>query len=189
MRRNDPPETPRAPRARKGRSFDAFELVQQRATLRGSVAATALPRLADRVADDGGRIDYAIGGTTDAADRPALDIAIDGELRLTCQRCLKPMRWPASQRIVVLLAHDARELAQLDDCDEHEVVLADAPLDPLELVEDELLLAMPYAPRHSQEQADQCVQQAADADAAAKPPSPFGALAGLKARADKRAKR
>ena len=39
-------------------------------------------------------------------------------------------------------------MAALDNDSELEVVLAAAPLDPAELVEDELVLAMPFAPRH-----------------------------------------
>ena len=51
---------------------------------------------------------------------------------------------PVAQRTLLLLARDERELARLDAEDhEHEVVLADAPLDPLTLVEDELLLTLP----------------------------------------------
>ena len=193
MRRNESPETPRASRARKGpRSFDAFELVQQRGALHGNVAATELSRVADALADEGGRIEYVIRGISDEADRPALELSIDGELFLTCQRCLKPMRWVAEQRSTVLLAHDERELAQLDDSDEREVVLASAPLDALHLVEDELLLMMPYAPRHAQDEGAACVPATSVDDAAPdKPASPFEALAGLKTRADKgkRAKR
>jgi uncharacterized protein len=179
MRRPQRQETSPAKRSRSGpRTFDAFELVQQRGTLCGAADAAQLPRVADALAEPGGRVEYAIQGTSDEADRPALDLAIDGELFLTCQRCLQPMRWIAAQRITVLLARDARELALLDDSDEREVVLADAPLDPLALVEDELVLTMPYAPRHSPDEAPRCVP--AHGDAPQRPASPFGALAGLR---------
>ncbi len=48
---------------------------------------------------------------------------------------------------MVLLARDERELARLDEEDEHEVVLAASPLDAATLVEDELLLTLPFVPR------------------------------------------
>ena len=52
-------------------------------------------------------------------------------------------------RAEVLLARDDAEAARLDADSESEVIVAAAPLDPLMLVEDELLLALPFAPRHA----------------------------------------
>jgi uncharacterized protein len=181
MRRNEEADTPGRSRARgSSRAFDAFALVQQRATIKGRIEAADLPRIADRLAAQGGRIEYTIAGRADEAGRPALDVGIDGELWLACQRCLQPMAWPAQQRITVLLARDRRELALLDDTDEREVVLADAPLDPLELIEDELLLTMPYAPRHVEGEGTLCVPTNAGDASAGKARSPFDALTGLK---------
>ena len=51
-----------------------------------------------------------------------------------------------AQQTLLLLARDEREQATLDEDDEHEVVVAAAPLDPRVLVEDELLLTLPFAP-------------------------------------------
>ena len=65
-----------------------------------------------------------------------------------CQRCLGRLDWPVDQATEVLLAGDERELAALDDASEGEVILADGPLDPAELVEDELVLTLPFAPLH-----------------------------------------
>ena len=50
----------------------------------------------------------------------------------------------------MFVAHDDDEMAQLDSDSELEVVLATGPLDPAELVEDELVLAIPFAPLHPQ---------------------------------------
>ncbi len=69
-------------------------------------------------------------------------------MTLTCQRCLADFRWPIDQRTEVLLAHDEREMAALDANSSSEVVQAPGPVDPLTLVEDELVLALPFAPRH-----------------------------------------
>ena len=77
-----------------------------------------------------------------------MTIDLEGEVPLECQRCLGPLRWPVVQQTELLLAHDEAELARLDADTESEVVLAEGPLDPLSLVEDELLLVLPFAPRH-----------------------------------------
>jgi uncharacterized protein len=93
-------------------------------------------------------VSWRIEGTTDAAGRPALSIELGGNVPLTCQRCLDDFQWPIEQRTELLLAHDERELAALDADSGAEVVLAAPPVEPLTLVEDELVLALPFAPRH-----------------------------------------
>jgi uncharacterized metal-binding protein YceD (DUF177 family) len=55
---------------------------------------------------------------------------------------------PVRQSTMLLLARNEADLLHLDEISEHEVVLANAPLDPVTLVEDELLLTLPFAPRH-----------------------------------------
>ena len=128
--------------------FDAFRLVRERAAIEGTLDAAVLPRVADQLVDDGAPLRWRIEGTTDAMGRPALAIDLAGELPLECQRCLGVFRWAVAQRTAVLLASSEAEVGALDNGSELEVVLAVAPLDPIELVEDELVLALPFAPRH-----------------------------------------
>lgn len=128
--------------------FDALRLARERGTLSGSLDAVALPRVADRLADEPAPIRWRIRGTADAMGRPALDLDIEGELPLTCQRCLGVYRWAIEQHGEVLLGRSAEEVARLDNESHLEVVLAGGPVDPLELVEDELVLTVPFAPRH-----------------------------------------
>ena len=135
----------------QGRRFDAFRLAGSRGTLQGDVDPSALPRLTDRVAGDGGRIGWTIAGSADGEGRPALTVRIAGSVPLTCQRCLGALELEIEQSTRLLLAHDDAELRRLDESSEDEVVLADGALDPLDLVEDELLLTLPFAPRHPSE--------------------------------------
>ena len=79
-------------------------------------------------------------------------MALDGALPVTCQRCLGAFAFPVAQRTRLLVAKSEAELAALDDSGEDEVVLGASPLDALELVEDELLLSLPHAPRHEEGQ-------------------------------------
>ena len=62
---------------------------------------------------------------------------------LVCQRCLQPFAATIAQQTDLLLARNEAELARLD-AEETEVVLANTTLDPLTLVEDELLLSLPF---------------------------------------------
>lgn len=130
--------------------FDAFKLSARAGALSGSIDARQLPNVADDLApgDDPVPLAWSIEGGRSAEGRPSLSISIEGRVPLVCQRCLARLEWPVSQATEVLLAHDDAELSRLDDEAESEVVLADGPLDAATLVEDELVLTLPFAPRH-----------------------------------------
>ena len=128
--------------------LDAFALARDRGVVEGTVDAHRLPRLADVLAEGPARIGWRITGTADAAGRPALEVGLSGAVTLNCQRCLADFEWPIEQCSELLLAHSENELAALDAESGSEVVLAGSPVDPLALVEDELVLALPFAPRH-----------------------------------------
>ena len=130
--------------------FDAFKLSARGGSISGSLDARSLPNVADSLApgDDPVRAVWTIEGIASAEGRPALAIAIEAEVPLVCQRCLGRMAWKVSQSTEVLLAHDEGELASHDEGSEGEVILADRPLDAATLVEDELVLTLPFAPRH-----------------------------------------
>jgi len=170
--------------------FDAFDLIARGAHLEGEVDPWALPRVAEQLeawseapAQDSGaggnRIHWRIDGTADSAGHPALKLVLDGEMPLTCQRCLDGFALPVAQRTRLLVARTEAELAALDDSGEDEVVLGSSPLDALELVEEELLLSLPYAPRHAE---GQCPVAAQDGPAVGESASasPFATLADLK---------
>jgi uncharacterized protein len=133
---------------RQDHRFDALKLAANGGELSGRLVVSGRERLADRVAGDGVAVDWSIAGGRDRAGRLALTVTVAGQVPLQCQRCLGRFDWPVDQRTEVLLATSEAEMARLDEASEDEVVLADAPLDPATLVEDELLLTLPYAPRH-----------------------------------------
>jgi uncharacterized protein len=130
--------------------FDAARLIRDRGMLEGELDAVVLPRVADQLMEGPAPVAWRIRGASDAVGRPALNIELEGELPLECQRCLGVYRWPLRQTTQVLVARDDAEMARLDNDSELEVVLATGPLDPAELVEDELVLAIPFAPLHPQ---------------------------------------
>jgi uncharacterized protein len=138
-------------RAHAGSRLDAFQLARERGVAEGTVDAHELPRVDDVLGDGPAQIEWRIEGTTDSAGRLALAIDIQGAVPLTCQRCLEVFEWPVDRRTSVLLARDERELAALDGDSDAEVVLAGTPVEPLALVEDELVLALPFAPRHPED--------------------------------------
>ena len=161
-------------------AFDAFQLVRLRQSFGGVVDARTLARAVDRLAgDDPVPLSWRITGVQDGAGRPAVRVEVEGEVPVQCQGCLQPFALPVRQQTLLLLAHDEAELAQLDEGDEHEVVLAAAPLDARELVEDELLLTLPFVPRCGRADCS-AAPPAGSVNVAERAPSAFAALAAVR---------
>jgi uncharacterized protein len=97
---------------------------------------------------------------------------------LECQRCLKPVDVALQISRNFLFVHGEDAAAQLDTDTEDDVLAITRALDLRELIEDELLLAMPIVPRH--EVCPEPLVPAADAEPHEDKPNPFAALAGLK---------
>jgi uncharacterized protein len=103
-------------------------------------------------------------------------------LPLVCQRCLGPVEVPvAVERSFRFVADEATAAAE-DDAAEEDVLAQSRSFDLVELVEDELLMALPVAPRH-----DVCPEPVRTVageqefqQALAERESPFAALARLK---------
>jgi uncharacterized protein len=173
---------------RAGR-FAAFDLAARGESLAGQIDATRRARLADRLAPTtlAAPIAWTIVGGHDPGGRPLLSVTIEGSLPLVCQRCLQPFDLHVAQQTQLLLARAEAELEPLD-AGEAEVILAAEPLDALTLIEDEILLSLPFAPTHA---AGQCastvgtVPARATDEAAPSTTSPFARLAALKKGTDR----
>ncbi len=108
-----------------------------------------LSRLHDLLEDTQGQLKYSVHGGLDNQGHPLLDISISGSCRLRCQRCLQGMEYPVQLETRLLLCEQA-ELDALDDDEEEECdsILAEKHMDVLNLLEEEILLNLPIAPRH-----------------------------------------
>ena len=162
--------------------FDAFRLADRGETLAGEMDVARRARVADRLARTTGPVTVAwrIEGGHDALGRPALTVALQGNLPLVCQRCLQDFSAAVDTRSELLLAGDESELARLD-AEEAEVLLASAPLDAATLIEEELLLSLPFAPMHPEAQcAAVAVRNLGAGEGEPSAVSPFARLAALK---------
>jgi uncharacterized protein len=129
--------------------IDGYDFAAAGATLRGTWAVGDFPRLRDKVASSAGMIDYKVEGVHDELGRAALRVTINGTLQLTCQRCLEPLDFAVRVDTTLVLARSEAEIEALpDDASEPERVVAGKEMPVGEMLEDELLLAVPYAPRH-----------------------------------------
>lgn len=157
-------------------TVDSLEFARGAKSLQGSFEIASLDRLHDRLASLAGTLVYQLSGFVDGKGRPGLRCRVQGTLELVCQRCLKPMTWEADLRSELLLAASEAELAGAEDEPEApDWLLAEKEMDVRALVEDEVLLGLPIAPKHPE---GRCRAALPPQDAAAA--SPFAALARLK---------
>jgi uncharacterized protein len=77
-----------------------------------------------------------------------LQLKADATLSLTCQRCLAPVDVPVHVERSFRFVPDEAMAAAQDEQSEEDVLALSRSFDLVELVEDELLMEVPLAPRH-----------------------------------------
>jgi uncharacterized protein len=160
--------------------LDADRLARGEAEIDFDVPLAELPRLKARIPGIGGSVRGAVrfGRQSEFA---VAELSLTGKARLQCQRCMQAMELPieSTTHVALILAEaDAAEVPE-----ELEPVLArSGSISVGELIEEELLLALPIVPLH-EEVRDCAVPPAAPlvAEDAAEPVTqrPFEGLAEL----------
>lgn len=130
--------------------IDSLEFARTEQTLRGGLPISGLARLQDSLHDALGQVDFVLRGGSDARGRPMLALDISGALHLQCQRCLGRLDYPLRlANTVLLVTRGEAESGKFDD-EDIEWIAASAELDVAGLIEDEIILSLPYAPRHDE---------------------------------------
>ncbi|MBW8756821.1 MAG: DUF177 domain-containing protein [Burkholderiales bacterium] len=152
------------------------------APLKGAVGADA-PKLPGRAARDTARRVrwHAVGSLRKLGgeDQVWLHLQADADVVLQCQRCLLPLAESVHVDRHFRFVADEDAAAALDDEIEDEVLVLARSLNLRDLVEDEMLLALPLVPRH--EVCPEAVaMQFGDVEAVEEKANPFASLAILR---------
>ncbi|MBU6422256.1 MAG: DUF177 domain-containing protein [Gammaproteobacteria bacterium] len=123
----------------------------------GNLSLSRMPRLCAALADSGGQVSVDLqlfkeGGLAVVSGR------VQASLGLTCQRCFRPMRYPVDATMRLAWSGSPQSTPQVPGSYE-QLDSNDGRVKLAELVEDELLLALPLAARHAK--ADDCSAQPA----------------------------
>jgi uncharacterized protein len=174
-------------------STQLAEFASQGLTRHLSLAVRALPRLREALGTEQGEQ----GSDAVTADVrfvrgpegfPQLDMVVAAHLQVRCQRCLQPMGCEVALEPTLTVLENEGQTANLASPFDS-VVLHEGQMDLAEVIEDELLAALPLAPMHPE--VGQCGVPAVTGDEAApKSPEshrPFGDLAALLERGRDRA--
>lgn len=166
------------PNSRLPDTLDAWRMVAARREFRGRIPLASMHRLRDSLLEPEGEASCVLGFGIDALQVPYVELQVEVELPLQCQRSLQRFLLPVRLQQRLGLVRDEADEAAMPPDYEALLVEPDGQLKPAQLVEDELILALPVVPVSPLiEAVEREFLPAAGETAAA---SPFSALAGLK---------
>ena len=157
--------------------IDSLSFAREARILEGELPVAGFERIQDGLTENVGVIRYRIEGGLGERNRPQLHLQLDGVLSLCCQRCLEGIEYPLQVSNVLEFVGNEDELTQEEiEDDSRDFLPAQSEVDVVALIEDEIILDLPSAPRH-----ESCVLPASAQD---KPEdSPFAVLKGLRSKA------
>lgn len=127
--------------------LDAWRMVAARRGFEGRLPLSSMPRLHEALADaEGGDVAFSLDFDRDAMLVPYVELRIDAGLPLVCQRTLRRFVLPVALVQRLGLIRDEADEAGLPEGYEPLLLAEDGGLRPAELVEDELILAVPVVP-------------------------------------------
>ncbi|MGE4370081.1 MAG: DUF177 domain-containing protein [Burkholderiaceae bacterium] len=163
--------------------LDVFDFARHGRTLEGCEPIVAYRRfVADLPQQQDSPVQWHLEGWADGQGQLFLQVTVTAQPWVVCQRCMQPMAWPVHSVSRFHLVRSEAELDledDLDDPDSPEALVGSTRFDVQSLVEDELILAVPYVPRHQECPSLPPVQEA-DESPVEKRPSPFAVLRQLK---------
>lgn len=129
--------------------IDGFEFARGRNCLQGRAPLAQMARLADVLVENAGNLEYSLIGETDREGNAYVVLSVGGELRLRCQRCLRAMAFPLQIRSRLRLMVPGQEWPDEELVEDgFDMIEAGREIALLPLIEEEVLLALPIAPRH-----------------------------------------
>lgn len=159
-----------------GLSINNIEFARKALEIHDIIAVSQFSRLRETLSSDEGVLNCRLVGSVSSEGKPRLQLYVQGTLQLSCQRCLEPFEFELDITSNFTIVADERAIPpESDDHDDEDYLVAETQMQVIELIEDEVLLALPLAPKHDD---DQCAASSKLNEL--KKPSPFAVLQGLK---------
>ena len=156
--------------------INSLEFARKKLEIHGTIENSQLLRARDLMSSHAGIIEWTLSGSVGLDGKSKLTLLIKGVVQMPCQRCLESVSVDLNLKSEFILVRDDSEIPSEDDeVDEYDYLVADAEMDVLALVEDEVLLTLPYAPKH---RVEDCSVKSEQLET--KAPNPFAALRDFK---------
>ena len=155
---------------------DVWRMVSARRVFEGVLPLSAFKRLGDSLVDSEGECHYRLEFGQDAGHQAFVEVRAEAALPLQCQRSMERFLQPVQVlQQLGLITSEAQEAA-LPEQMEPLLVPEGGEIHPADLVEDELILALPVVPINPDSRLPEDVWAHEDEDK----PNPFAVLGTLK---------
>jgi uncharacterized protein len=160
-----------------GNTINPAHFARDQSCLTGSVSPAQLARVAEVVFDESGTVGYRLQGALTFKGEPELRVGLDIDLVLPCQRCMERMPIQLKVARTLVLSRGLDELAAVEDEeDDIDAIPLVSALDVFDLIDQEVMLSLPIAPRHP----DGECEARHEGDPPSPQASPFSVLSQLK---------
>lgn len=134
--------------------IDIHALTQAKGRVEGECSTQELSRLVETTTGEPTFIHWAFEGDSllraDGSREARAELTLRGKVVLSCVRCLQPLACQLDEHRPLRFVRTEEQAASEDAEDEaFDVLVASRSFDLAGLIEDELLLALPSAPRHA----------------------------------------
>ena len=128
--------------------FDAIRFCDNGGTWTGEIAPSLLDRVLD-FAEIDSPFTATLRGARNEHSQRAIELTSHGQLTLMCERCARDFLYQIDTYSKLWFATDEAEIDSIESTisEEDDVVLASEVVSAIQLLEDEVLLAIPYSPR------------------------------------------
>lgn len=169
------------------RRIDPFKLADQKASIQRSLNLISLPRVVEVVGESESQVTVEMNFWRDDQYRCVIQGHLETRANVVCERCLNPVEQPiVSDFTLCVVSSDeaARDVPREYD----PLILTEQLIDVADIVEDEILLALPMFSYHADADCDQGMiprredqqDEEADIQSSEQKPNPFSVLSTLK---------
>jgi uncharacterized protein len=129
--------------------IDNIDFSRKSREIRDIIRLSDFKRLQDLCLNLEDSITFVLRGFENKHREAYLELSIEGKLDLICQRCSEKLEHTIFLKSGFLIKEETQLTDfQVDDHADYDLIEGSAKMDVLSLIEDELLLSMPGAPKH-----------------------------------------
>ena len=128
--------------------INSLAFTRDAGSLQGELPIASLTRVLDLLVDSAGNLSYRVEGRLGCRNRPQLLLQLSGVLSVCCQRCLEGIDYPLEVRRVLEFVNEEELTQEEIEDDSKDFLPVQGEFDVVELIEEEVILGLPSAPRH-----------------------------------------
>jgi len=133
-------------------SVDPWRSADLQKCFTGRLVLSQFPRLASSLTSAEGTVCYSLQFKRVTRRRIAISGTLTSQVSIECQRCMEDMDYPLDVSFELIVTAGPEEAKLLPDEVDSLVVFEEEGVNPLEILEDELILALPLVARHRLEE-------------------------------------